>query len=294
MRMRRSLLLCGVILLPLAGCNDKSSSAVGAAAPFNESMRAKLAAEPGGAGGLPAVSAEYASRAHLAYQHNMTLEMPFASIKPRFERARDACLNDVQYKCTLLQGAISTGEADSGIYPSTSLSVRLPHDQVQIYVKDLMSPLPGEGANDVSVRALSTSAEDLTRVIADTERRETELTSYRDSLIDLSKRKDAKIEDLIKVQAELAKTQTELEEIQSSKNNLNERVATESLEVSFISRPNVSGALRPVAEAWRSAGAELGSSAGSALRFTIAALPWLPVLAVFLYLARFVYRRWRR
>jgi hypothetical protein len=38
----------------------------------------------------------------------------------------------------------------------------------------------------------------------------------------------------------------------------------------------------------------LGDNAGSAIRFSIGILPWLPIVALGLFLVRLIFRRWRR
>jgi hypothetical protein len=235
--------------------------------------------------------------AKLAYRHNLDLEMPAASIQPRYDRAVKTCLENAAFNCIVMNASIRMGDLSDplrGINPSASLTVRLPHDAIAPFEADLLAALPAETTGDATIHSRSTSAEDLTYAIADVERRQAQLTDYRDRLMDLTKRPDVKVEDLIKIESELSNTQSQLEQLAAQKKNLDQRVDTEILAI-FLdvrdTRGNVSG---PIEVAWHEAGQVLGDSTATALRFTVGALPWLPIVAIGLLLLRFAFRRWRR
>ena len=235
--------------------------------------------------------------AKLAYRHTLDLEMLAANIPQRYDRAIKNCLENATLNCVVMNASIRMGDQRDplgGINPSASLTVRLAHDAVAPFEADLLAPLPGETTGDPAVRSRSTSAEDLTYAIADVEQRQAQLSDYRDRLMNLTKRSDVKVEDLIKIEAELSNTQSQLEALAAQKKNLDQRVDTEILAISFDvrnTRGNVSG---PIEAAWREAGQVLSESTAIALRFTVSALPWLPIIAIGLLLLRFAFRRWRR
>ena len=145
----------------------------------------------------------------------------------------------------------------------------------------------------VVVRAQGTRAEDLSRPIEDGVRRLAQLSDYRTRLTELAGRPDTKTDDLIKIVGEVSRAQSEIEAADAQQRGLTERVETEALTIALESDLAAGGIWAPVRETWRRAGALLGESAGDALRFAIAALPWTPIAVGFLALLRWVWRRHR-
>ncbi len=278
---------CGAVLallLVLGGCDQTPSRTTGGVEP----------APPPGQPALADSSASEKNSVKLAYSHDVALEMPSSSIAPRFMRARDLCISNAQIGCIVLNASLNMGDSAANILPGASLTVRLPHNSVAPFEQSLLVPLPDEKPGDAILRSQVTTADDLTRAIADLEQRQAQLTDYRDRLRALTSRADAKVEDLIKIESELSTVQSELESIAAQKKRLDERVATESVAVDFRSRASLGGFVGPVSLAWRQAGEVLGESAGNAIRFSIFVLPWLPVGAIGLILLRLIVRRWRR
>jgi hypothetical protein len=269
------------ILLVLAGCDRPSS------APPPAPMAAP--APP------PLVTAAVAARnIKLAYSHDMRLDMPAASVEPRYDRAVKACLDDAKLNCVVLNTSFDVAELAGAAHPNATLTVRLAHDAVAPFEAALLAPLPGEAANDAVLRSRSTTADDLTAAIADVERRQAQLADYRDRLIELSKRPDVKVEDLIKIESELSNTQSQLETIAAQKKTLDQRVDTERLTIYLNTHDENEGFFGPVVQAWDQAGRVLGDNAGLAIRFSIGILPWLPIVLLGLFLVRLIFRRWRR
>jgi len=266
------------ILLVLGGCDKPSSLPPPAAAP------------------APPLAANAAATRDLklAYSHELRLDMPATSVQARYDRAIKQCLDDDKLHCVVLNTSFSTTELFGAPHPGAMLTVRLAHDGVAPFEADLLAPLPGEAANDAVLRSRSTTADDLTAAIADVERRQAQLTDYRDRLMELSKRPDVRVEDLIKIESELSNTQSQLEAIAAQKKTLDQRVDTEKLTIYLSARDSGGSFLGPIAQAWDQAGRVLGDNTGSAIRFSIGALPWLPLIALGLLLVRLIFRRWRR
>jgi len=264
-----------VVLLALSGCDrDKSSRAVDAvfpraAAPAPARMMAGKEAAPEGP--------------KLAYSHDLSIETKADTVKQRFEQVRDACLNQTIPGCVLLRADIAEQGFDRGRHPEATLSVRLPHEGVAPFEQAVLKLLPGEQASDVAVVSRSTSAEDLTAAILDGDRRLAQLSDYRDRLSQLSKRADAKVDDLIRVENELSTTQSQIEELTAEQHRLSERVATE-LETVRITGQVTVGKDSEIAEVWHSAAELLDRNIASALGFLIGALPWIATFFVVSFL----------
>ena len=266
-------LLPGLALL--AGCSDRSERSgrpmeTAAPAPF-----ASVARQDG--------------EAKLAYRHDLTVGLGPSQVAPHFAAARDRCLNDAASRCTLLQSSIRDGSVGTS-QPQAMVQVRLPHAAVALYVAAVIAPLPGESTGDVVLQDQTTRAEDLTRALADTGRRLAQLKAYRDRLTTLAEKPDNRAEDLIRIAGELSKVQGEIEEAEAQGRGLDERIDTELVTVNFRASRVQAGALAPVQEVWARSGPILGESAASALRFTVASLPWLPVALVAVLLLRLVLR----
>ncbi|HYM03336.1 MAG TPA: DUF4349 domain-containing protein [Stellaceae bacterium] len=232
----------------------------------------------------------------LAYSHRLSIETAPQSVKPRFERARDACLSPTSNDCELLYASIDGGDTSLGARPHASLTVRLPHAAVTGFEEALLAPLAGEQPGETILRSRSTAADDLTTAIADVDRRLAQLNDYRDRLTILAQRADAKVEDLVKVESELSSVQSQIEALTGQQRKLTRRVDTETLTVDLDAAVPLDGIGAPIATAWRDASTVLGQNAASALRFGIGSVPWLPLLAFAFAVLRFArpFLVWRR
>ncbi|AWI88230.1 DUF4349 domain-containing protein [Methylobacterium sp. DM1] len=275
-RLPRGLWLAVPVLALLAGCSDSRREADG-------EMRMAQAPAP-----APFVSAaREGSTAKLAYRHDLTVGLAPERVAPHFAAARDRCLNE-SATCTLLNSSIRDGSGTRP--PQAQVQVRLPHEAVAPYVAFVTAPLPGEAAGDVALIEQATRAEDLTASIADTGRRLAQLNDYRTRLTALAEKPDNRAEDLIKIAGELAQVQSQIEESEGTRRGLDERVDTEIVTVNFRASQARAGAFAPVQEVWTRAGPILGESAATALRFTVASLPWLPIVLFAALLLRLVWR----
>lgn len=234
-----------------------------------------------------------AGEGKLAYRHELTVGLSPQQVSRHFAASRDRCLNEASLRCVLIRSSVSEGK-DAGARPFAQLEVRLPHESVPAFVAFVTSPLPGEAAGDVILRDQSTRSEDLANSIADTARRLTQLADYRDRLNGLSARSDPRVEDLIKIANELSQVQSQIEELEGKRRGFEERVSTEIVAVAFRSDWARESAFVPVVNAWEKSGRTLGESAAAALRFAVASLPWLPVLALVVLMIRWVWRLRRR
>lgn len=291
-RTRSTLVL--LLVLSLVACSKSPHSVAGldadSAPPDGNGITEVMTPPPGYVGTQATETnvpdAKTPAAVKLAYSHQLDLEMPPAMVGPRFERARDACLNNPAFGCLLLSADLRSGNG----YPRASLTVRLPHGQVEAFEQSVLAPLPGETAGDTSVQSRSTSAEDLTQALLDVDHRLSELTQYRDRLMELAKRSDAKVEDLIKVESELAATQSQIEAMVAQQKHLNEQVATEKLTIDLTARQSIGSAENPIVRVWYDSTRILSENIAGALRAIIATLPWLVPLVLLIQILRLLWR----
>ncbi len=285
-----------VIVLSLGGCGQQGGEekVVTSGSRMPAADMAAPPAPPPPLGGAQ----EQTIKPKLAYSHRLALEMAADKIGPRYERARAMCLDDAKMGCILVQASIAGGDARARQLPHASLTVRLPHDKIAAFEQALLSPLEGEAKGEPIVRERSTDAEDLTYALLDVERRLAQLTDYRDRLIALAKRGDAKVDDLIKIEGKISEVQSQIEALQAQQRGLNQRVDTEVLSISLAAIASLENVRSPLAEAWRQAGQVLGESAARAFTFLVMAVAWIPVIALGLWVLTLLWRlvrgRWRR
>jgi len=269
----RKLFVVGLLALTLAGCGRSPSYYGGGLA-----MQALVRPEP---------------EQQFSYNHDLSLGMSRDTIKPRFERAQNACLRDTALGCTLIVASINMSE-EMPVYGSGSYAeilVSLPHSEVAEFEKDVIAPINGEGA---IVTSRSTSAENVSKDATDAIRKVAQLTDYRDRLAALAKRSNLSVDDLIKVQSELSKAQSDLDDATSQKKDVSERAVKERLSIHFGEKPGLADAFRPVGQVARDAVRLFGESTANALQFLIQIVPWLPIIVVAFFLSRWFWRLARR
>lgn len=289
------------LVLLLAGCNPESSSNKAASVQRQMDMVA-----PPGSGAMmkspspyfssDALSAQ-AEKARLAYRHMIELEAPATSLAAHFDRARGACLKREELKCLVIEASLTLPQeaGNNKTPPHAILRIRLPHANIAPFEAILHEPLPGQKETDLTLRSRTTTADDLSRVITDTERRQAQLVSYRDRLTALAARKDSRVEDMIRIEQELSKVQTDIETAEATKKVLQERVDTEEVHLNFMTPyAEWQNQSTPISNMWREAGTTLAESTASALRFVIVMIPWLPLLALAVYAVRRLRRHWRQ
>lgn len=183
---------------------------------------------------------------------------------------------------------------DSGDdYVNATLIVELPHEQIALFQKNLLSALPGEAADDVHVTSRSTQAQNVQQEKTDISHRLTQLTDYRDRLNALAKRANASVEDLIKIESELSNVEGQIEQLSAQGRDVSGRVAREQLSVLMTEHESLSDAFRPLGRVWRGSISLLARSAADALQFIIQIIPWLPIIALVIFLAPWLWK-WAR
>ncbi len=234
-------------------------------------------------GGLQLVKAQGGPGLHLAYTHDIGLELPGDVLAAHFAASRDRCANDATLHCLLLHAEIGAphmaySQRGTGSLVRANLQVRLPHDQVARFSAALTASLPGEAGGLVRVVQQASTADDLGQPVADAAQRVGELTDYLAALKVLGARLTISVSDQVKVAEETARAQTQMEEAQMRQRELSLRVDTEELDVGFAaSQPAAAPAPDPVTQVLAGAQDSLRRNAAEALAFGIAVVPWVPL-----------------
>jgi uncharacterized protein DUF4349 len=220
----------------------------------------------------------------LAYEHMVSIELSKVDIASRVLEVQNACVSSKEFGCTLLD--IST-EGRRGV-PSGSIRMRLAPAGVD--------PIIAVAAKDGEIVTRNTHAEDLAQPIADTERELALMTTHRDRLFELQKRKDLNVDQLITVSKELATVQTQIDALGTQRANLRRRVDTDLLTINLsLPREESSREQHPVRDALRSFTGQFWEGVGMVIDFIAYFLPWLLVIIPGLFLLRLFWRwmsRW--
>jgi len=219
------------------------------------------------------------ARRTLAYEHNVSIELPKSILPARVQAVQSACLSNQALKCTPLDISISTDEA----VPSGRIVMRVAPAAVSQLI-DLAS----EGGE---VKSRTTHAEDLAEPVADTERELAQLSVHRDRLTEFMKSKDIKIDQLITVSRELASVQSQLDSLNTRKANLNRRIDTELLTLNLsLPRVAIAAEQSQIRDAFKEFGWQFKSSIANVIRFIAALIPWLVIIVPGLFLLRLFWR----
>jgi hypothetical protein len=208
-------------------------------------------------------------------------------IEERWDRDRKACSDDKQFGCTVLEADFRTAGIDPA-RPTARLVFRIAPEGI--------APFTQQIAAGVVLAARNTQATDMAASIADLSRRTEMLTLHRDRLVELSKRSNATVDDLLKISSELGRTQSQLEEIAAERAKIGAQVEREHVTVFYGSAPETRGRFAAIDSALSNFLRTLAENTGAAIRFVAAAIPWIPVVAAgvaLLYLGIRLLRRRR-
>ena len=253
-----------VVLVALAGCQQKeASSAV--------SFAAQEAS-----GSSPANEA----RDTLAYEHAVSVELDKETLPDRLRELEAACKADSTSSCTIIESSLRWREH---VLPSASIRMRLAPGGVEGLIV--------LASRDGKIVERTTQAEDLAQPVADTQRALSLLNIHRDRLVDIMKRKDLPIDQLITVSKELATVQSQIESASSTHANLRRRIDTDLLTIG-LSPPmaDVFSEATPVSDALRASGANFREATAMVIGFVSALVPWLFVVLPGLVLLRMFWR----
>lgn len=292
MRIFSPTLACALWLgLGLAACSNKSEEAAprmaalqSAPAPAPAPARAPQAfGQAGGAMAPPeakqAADGEAPLRRYLAVRHNLSIQTGADEVEATWKAANEAC---AAAGCEVLNSSISR---DEDRRPAAAmLEARVPPAELPAFLAKV-SALGTVGQH-------STSSEDKTDEVIDTEARQKNTAEFRDNLRRLLATPNSTLKDLIEVQRELARVQAELDGLATKRKLLSQLTDKVHVILQISAKPSVleGSTWSPVKQALQRTGRVLAGSVAALIEITIALLPW----AVLLGIVFLVVRAWRR
>ncbi len=225
---------------------------------------------------------EAASQRFIAVRHRVDIETQGSELQKAWASAVALC---GKLHCEVISSAVSAADAEA---PSAAVSLRIAPEDFPKLFESL-----GKSGRIVEH---TTSAEDKTGDVIDTEAETRNLSSYRDSLRGLLNRSSANLKDLIDIQQKLADVQSKLDSLAAKRKVLANETEKVSVEIHFAVHYWASGPgfLARIGAALRQSGDVLAGSIGALILFAVGIAPWLLVLIPSFLVLRNMWRRWRR
>ncbi|MEN0038820.1 MAG: DUF4349 domain-containing protein [Cellvibrio sp.] len=228
------------------------------------------------------ISTELAQRKtnpYLSYEHNLSVELKKDAISEKYKALIDHCNADRENNCTILESELSSNNYSRG-----EIKIRIKPAGVNTFLA--LAGNKGEITNE------STTVEDLSTLIFDTEKRIKLLQSYQDNLLELQKQAKGDIESLIKVSQEIANTQSQLEDLIGNNKKLMQRVEMDIIKVRLHSRYEASF-WTPITTALDEFKENLSEGIASAITAIAYLIPWSVVFVILFFMLRFFWRKLR-
>lgn len=214
-----------IVFLLFIGCSDDKSASSDDAyrkeVVTSEPVMAEANATEAVTSG--AVSSSTAPTSALALQHSISLEIEASKVQPLFHQIEEMCQKIAMTQhCQLLNSNLSKEQE-----PSANLSLKAKAQGIKMIIEVL---------NKNNVTNYAVNSENLAGSISDVQKRVAMLTSYRDNLEKLSKKTNASLESLMKVNQEMATVQSEIETLRGEHAFMIDRVQTQTLNISISTK----------------------------------------------------------
>jgi hypothetical protein len=219
----------------------------------------------------------------IAITHRFSLRVPNAETEAIQQKHMAEC---TRLGCSIL--STSVDRSNEGRINARA-TVRIKPESYDAFAALLASP-------PAQVTGHSQSGEDVTLPILDAEKRLEAKTVLRDRLTAMLRDQSAKTAaDLVTIEKELAQVQGDIESIVAQRDSLRTRTDTMRIDISYAGAVGQYGSvdLTPIYQAARGINQTVVSSIAWLISSLAAIVPWLPVIALFWWIARRVIRRWR-
>jgi hypothetical protein len=182
---------------------------------------------------------------YLAYAYSVGLQLPGPRLSETMERHATACRSAGPRLCQLIN---ATRQGDPEAYISGSVTLRGEPAWLQRFMGGLASDAERAGGK---ITAQSTSTEDLTRAIVDTEAGLRAKKALRERLQRLLESRPGRLAELLEVERELARVQAEIDATESNLAVMRTRVDMSLLTLNYESsqRPVASDTFKPLVSA---------------------------------------------
>lgn len=237
--MRQTLLIAASAMVLLSACNENAMSVdavEGGAAESQASMDMAAAPEapPGVAGrseeaGTPSSDVPEAQTPQLAYAYGYTIQAPEAEIAGLAARHEQACVQAGPQRCQVIGSSTQSYGQDQR---TATLEIRATPNWLAGFRNRLAADAE---AADGRIADTSTTSEDLTRALIDTEAHLRAKTALRDRLQTMLATRDGNLQTVLEVERELARVQGEIDAATSMLQVMRARVSMSRLTMTYQS-----------------------------------------------------------
>ncbi len=211
--------------------------------------------------GLTAPAPFRVLRRYVAVRHELTVRIPADRLPRAIESVLQVC---GRLNCEVVSSNVNSAEEDSPPYGEVVLRLA-PGD-----LKALFDNLGRVGR----IRRHSTSADDKTDTVIETEAKLKNLTEFRDSLRTMLAKSAASVKDLVEIQRELSNVQSELDSLAAQRKVLANE--TDKVAVTIAFRSDLSGgALGSLGQRLDELRAVFVESFATLVTVVVAVIPWL-------------------
>jgi len=169
---------------------------------------------------IDSVTSKQQESKYLAYEHSITIDVKEEYLADVFKVTVDACLNDKDNDCTILDSKTSYGT-----HHFANIRFRIKPNGVN----NIISVASSKG----KLVQQSTHIEDLAKPILDNNLRLKMLESHRDNLMALQQKAKDDVESLIKISSELTRVLSEIEQAKGQESFLSQRVNMDIVNVQY-------------------------------------------------------------
>lgn len=216
----------------------------------------------------------------IAYTHNLGFSLPRAGVEPVMQAHVAACEAAGPRQCIIINSSLNNQSDD---YTSGYLSVRAAPDWIDGFLSGVDEEV---SAADGEITSRNKQAVDLTRAILDTSARLNAQTILKGRLEDLLANRDGELAELLQVERELARVTGDIESITSNLKALRLRVSMSELTLQYDTKRSLvsGGRTNPLATAFGDFFYNMSSALASVITFFAVGLPWMILIAIFLFI----------
>jgi Domain of unknown function (DUF4349) len=223
----------------------------------------------------------------LAYTYQIGLELPAGRFDAVMQAQVKACQDAGPRVCQLI-GSSRSGDPSS--YMQGYVNLRAEPGWLRGFMTGVAHQAEEAGGK---IKSQTTSTEDLTRAIVDTEAALRAKTTLRDRLQRLLATRPGKLSDLLDVERELARVQGEIDATQSELAVMRTRVSMSELTLNYESaaQPLRSDTFKPLGDAFANFLGLVVGGVAAIITVIAVALPWAVVIALVVWAVLAIRRR---
>lgn len=283
MRSRLLALSC----LALAACSEKPGGGSEAMQAREVAPTAADSAAPAKAGGAPAADAIKVALPQIAYSYRYGFDVPSGAVAKVQDAHVALCDRLGAARCRVVEMQRSSAD-DGGARGSLKLQVEA--GIARAFGSQLAKAAEGAGGG---LADSSTTSEDLSKKIVDTEARLRSKEALAARLMQLLQSRNGTVAELVEAERKVAEVQEEIDAARSWLAEMRGRVSMSAVDVDYNAGSGGGSFTRPIRDAFGQVGELAGTSIGALMLFVVGGLPWALLIGGIIWAIRWILRRRR-